>query len=188
MALFNTLLSLTSLFPTAAQDVTAVYDKDYNQVFKVARPVKIATKELSTMMSHPVETGESIVDHRIILPLEIDLFLISERGKESEAYSEIRQAQLKAVQLNLQTRSTTFANMFISDILQKQDPDQFDVVLLNVKLREALFVSPQFGKLPDSKVKDKKDSDTVKKGTQTPKTPNDSAKKQSESILHKVLF
>ena len=77
--------------PSAASDVVGVFDANFNQVFRLARPVKAQIHETSKPMEHPVETGIIITDHRIILPVEIEFSLILPPGEYRPVYQQIKQ-------------------------------------------------------------------------------------------------
>ena len=67
----NTILS------SASQDVVGVFDQQtFSQVFSDARPIKAKVNETASVMSHPVEDGTIITDHKIINPVDIELSMI----------------------------------------------------------------------------------------------------------------
>lgn len=184
--IISTILDFLQLSP-AAQDVVAVYDASFAQKFADAIPVKALVKEGATFMTHPVETGEVISDHRVIDPIEIELVLISKSGFYASVYQEIKQTFLKAEPLSVQTKVGTYANLYIQDMPHSEEVDMFDAVKISVKLREVQFVDAQYSELPPSKTKDKKDSDTVKRGTQTPKTPDAAQATKAKSTLFEIF-
>lgn len=183
MNIFSGLLDLLNLFPST-QDVVAVYNKEYEQVFRDARPTKAMVKEDSTFMQHPIETGETIVDHRILLPVEVVLVVVTAPGKAAEVYQQIKQLYLRAEPLSVQTRVTTYTNLYIQAMPHEESPDMFDAVTLSLRLKEVQFVEAQYSELPPSKVKDKKDSSTVSKGTQTATTPTAAQASKASSTLY----
>lgn len=182
--IFNLATSIVGLFgETSGKDTLAVFNEDFEQVFVDARPMRCSVKEGAMMMQHPVETGQVITDFRIIQPVEVDLTLITARGQEKAVYTEIKQLYLSAKKLTLQSKVATFTNLYVSDMPHRQESDMFDAIQISLKLKEVRFVEPQYSTLPPAKVKDKKDSSTVKRGTQTAKPPTEAQKEKSESIL-----
>ena len=55
-------------------------------------------------MEHPVESGAVITDHRIVMPIEIDLSLILASADYTDVYKAIRQYYYAATLLTIQTR------------------------------------------------------------------------------------
>jgi len=170
---------LNTAIPTGSADVVAVFDADLNQVFARARPMKVTVKESAKVMEHPVETGSTISDHRVTLPVEIDLSMILISDDYRSTYQQIRQLFLNATLLTVQTRTASYSNMLISDMPHEESPEQFDVIALALSLREVDFVKPKTGKLPPSKVRNKTKADTVNRGVQSGKTFGPEEKKKS---------
>lgn len=158
----------------AANDVVGVFDQDFNQVFKRARAIKAVVKEESKLMEHPVETGATITDHRVILPIEINLSFILQSQDYIDTYREIKSFYLNATLLSVQVRSGVYDNQLIASIPHEEDPLQYDTITMAMSLKQVQFVTPQFKISPKNKI----NSTTVNRGTQQPKTivvPNNSA-------------
>jgi len=47
-------------------DTVAVFDNSFNQLFAAARPINADVTPTAKVMKHPLESGGSIVDNRII--------------------------------------------------------------------------------------------------------------------------
>ena len=165
MALTNI---ISTLLPSFAVDQVAVFDQDFTQLFKRARSLKAVVKEQAKVMEHPVESGAVITDHRIILPVEIELTLILSSSDYQDVYKSIRQYYLNGTLLVIQTRSDIYQNQLISSMPHEEDPTQYDALALALSLKQVIFVTAQYGVLP----KAPKNSNTVKRGTQqgTPAT------------------
>lgn len=190
------ILSAASLFSigkemfagSAAVDVVGVYDANYQQIFRDARPVKCSIKESKNFFTHPIETGESITDHRIIQPVEIELAVIAQGDATKDAYSEIKQLYLSDSPVTIQTRVASYSNLYLADMPHEETPDLFDAIPIVLKFKEARFVDAQFSELPPEKVKDKKHSSTVDKGTQTGKATTDAQNKKLKQSGAANLF
>lgn len=154
--------------PTNAQDVVAVLDSSFAQVFPNARILKAAPNRSSKAMEHPLETGATITDHRIILPVTIDLSIVIASSDYKAVYQQISELFRRGDLLTVQTRVEAFPNMLIEKMPHEESSDMLDGVAVAVSLKEARFVTPQFSTLPPSKVARPKDSDTVKRGQQQP--------------------
>lgn len=172
--------------PTASADVVAVFDQNFAQLFTLARPIKATVKEDSKVMEHPLETGATVVDHSVILPVTIELSLILSRGEFRDTYQRIRQTFRNRDLLVVQTKTGLYENMLIESCPHDEDAELFDTVALALKLREAQFVQAQFDRLPPQKVRNPANASTVDKGQQQPKTSTRTTA-NSGSILYGVF-
>ena len=163
---------------TGAQDVVAVLDGSFKQVFQKARAIKATILRGSKAMEHPLETGATITDHRIILPVVIDLSLILSTADYRAVYQQVRELFNRGQLLTVQTRVDSFPSMLIEKMPHEETPEMVDGVSVALSLKEALFVQPQFSALTVAKVAQPKDASTVKKGQQQP-TESPPARKSS---------
>lgn len=163
------------MISTNAQDVVAVLKSDFSQVFEKARAIKATIMRTSKAMEHPLETGASIVDHRIVLPTTIELSLILSSEDYRAVYQQVADLFKRGELLTVQTRVESFASMLIEKMPHDETPEMLDGVALALSLKEAQFVQPQFSPL---KVRQPKDSNTVQRGQQQP-TEAPPARKQS---------
>lgn len=178
---------LDALFPTFAADVVAVFDNSFNQVFTNARPVKAMIREASRVMEHPVETGATITDHRVIEPIEIELSLVLSSADYRSVYQQIREVFFAATLLSVQTRTSIYSNMLISEMPHDEDADLFDAVSIALKLKEVLFVAAQYGNLPASSVADKSQASTTQRG-ELQSTDAGDATTSTDSLLYQEYF
>lgn len=124
-------------------DIVGVYNQEtMQQVFSDGRPVKANIRETSRVMDHPVETGVTLSDHHIINPREIDIALVIPAGFYSSTYQQIASAQLNATLLSVQTKSGVYPNMIVRDLPHDETPEMFDVIALNLRLKEVIFIAP----------------------------------------------
>ena len=161
--------------PTAAQDVVAVLKADLTQVFVNARAIKVSIGRASKLMEHPLETGATIVDHRVILQNTAELSMILSTADYRAVYQQVRDLFISGELLTVQTRVDSFRSMVIEKMPHEESGDIFDGVALALSLKEAQFVVPQFAPL---RVRRPKDSNTVKRGQLQP-TETAPARKQS---------
>lgn len=159
---------LNTLLPSFAVDYVAVFTQDFTQIFRNARAIKAVIKEQSKVMEHPVESGIVITDHRIILPIDIELSLILSKADYQDVYESIRGYYNQGTLLVVQTRSGVYQNMLIQAMPHEENPDMYDALALALTLKQVLFAIAQYGVVP----KYAKNSTTVPKGTQaaTPAT------------------
>jgi len=165
---------INNLLPSYAVDTVAIFDQNYNQLFQQAKSIKVTVKENSKLMEHPIENGSIITDHRIILPIEIDMSLILASSDYTEVYKSIRQYYYNATLLVIQTRAGIYENQIIEAIPHEEDPDMYDAITIALSLKQVFYVSAQYAVAP----KYPSDSNTQDRGTQygtqaTAKATND---------------
>jgi hypothetical protein len=153
---------IDTLLPSFAFDAVAVFNQDYEQLFRDARSIKAVVKEQSKVMEHPLETGAVIADHRIVLPVEIELSLILTPASYQDTYKAIRSYYLNGTILIIQTRTGVYENQIIESIPHEETPEQYDAISLTLSLRQALFVIPENTITPLNPT----DSTTVDRGQQ----------------------
>jgi len=151
--------------PTNAQDVVAVLKSDFSQAFEKARAMKATIMRASKAMEHPLETGATITDYRIVLPTTIELSLVLSSDDYRAVYQQVADLFKRGELLTVQTRVESFPSMLIEKMPHDETPEMFDGVALGLSLKEAQFVQPQFSPL---KVREPKDSKTVQRGQQQP--------------------
>lgn len=166
----GSLLSLGSTFlgvgagflSSLAYDVVAVYDQNFNQVFRDARPMKASIKEKAKYMRNPVETGSVITDHRIFEPIEIDLSVVLIPETYVATYQEIREIYLGLNSVSVQTKTGIYTDLFIESMPHEENPEHYDTITMVLKLTECVFVTPSTSALP--------------KGNQNPSTTTEPTK------------
>jgi hypothetical protein len=153
---------VNTILPSFAFDSVAILTQDYTQVFNQARPIKAVVKEEAKLMEHPVETGITIVDHRIILPVEIELSMILSPNDYQNTYNQIREFYLNATLLIVQTRAGVYTNQLIQSMPHEEDPALYDTLSIALSLKEVQFVTAKYSNTP----KNKSNSNTSDRGSQ----------------------
>ncbi len=126
-------------------DVVGIYNKEFRQLLQTARPIKAVVKPEAALMKQPLETGATIVDHRIINPIEIELSLVLNGDEYINTYHQAAQLFKNGELLTIQTRSGVYANMVISKMPHEESPDNIDVFMVAMSLEEARFATAQAG-------------------------------------------
>lgn len=165
-------------------DVTGVFDKDYNQVFPLARSMRAAVDRASKPMAHPLEDGSEIIDHRVFLATTIELLLFLPESEYKNIYGQIDAAYKAGQMFTVQTKAASFPNMFISEMPHQETPDFADLVQVALKLHEARFVKTQFEAIEPRKEASKK---TVKSGEKTAKKETEDPTKKKASVAYKIF-
>lgn len=153
--------------PTAAVDVVGVYDSSFNQLFEMARPSKANVNPQAKTADHPVESGSEISDNKVILPVEIELYVFVTDYRNT--YQKINAAFIGQDLLTVQTRTGTYENMTITGIPHEETPEMFNVVTMAISLKQITLIDATFQALPPAQVKKPRDSSTVDRGQQSGK-------------------
>lgn len=130
--------------------------------------VNVSTNPTATVPAHPLETGSSIADHRIIEPLEATLTIIATKATYRQLYSEIRGVHENSRLVRVHTRTRIMRNMAITAFPDEQNPDMFDAITLDVSLKEMLFITPSQGTMTSENTRVKADANTVQQGQKSP--------------------
>jgi len=180
---------MATLSTNAAADVVGVFDSNFSQLFPMARPLRAQVKEQAKVMEHPVESGATVTDHRVILPIEIEMTVMVNGAEYRDVYGAIKERYLKTETLVVQTKTGSYPNMIIAGMPHEETVDVFDAVPMFLQFREVLFVTAQFQALPPRAVAKKSDASTVKRGEQTgreePPTGNGQRKSSILYGIHK---
>lgn len=156
---------LNTLIPHKARDFVGVFTSDLKQIFPRARAIKASVKPESKPMEHPLESGALTTDHRIILPIEIELAMVLQAEDYADTYREITSYYRQGTLLTVQTKAGIYTNQFIVSLPHEESPEFYDALTLVLKLKQVLIVSPKYGVTP----KRAKNSNTVNRGTQESK-------------------
>ena len=158
---------IETLLPTKAIDYVAVFDSNFNQVFPGARSIKAVVKEQAKLMEHPLENGAIVTDHRVILPVEIELSMILPAPDYADVYRTIRSYYFNSTVLMVQTRSGIYENQIIAALPHQEDPDQYNALTVALSLKQIQFVTAMTGVVPVNPT----NTTTVNRGTQQGATP-----------------
>lgn len=163
-------------------DKVAVYSQEYDQVFRNARPIKAVVKEASKLMEHPIEDGAVVTDHRVVLPVEIQLSMILTPATYKDTYDEVKQLYLNGTLLIVQTRSGTYQNQLIQEMPHEEDTTIANTITLALSLKEVIMVTAQYTTTPQKA----KNSNTVDRGTQNTTTASGPQTSIGYGLLQKM--
>lgn len=151
--------------PTLFIDVVAVYDDTYNLVLEDARYMNATIRETSRPLEHPIETGVVIADQKIIDPIEVELSIIAERENFRNVYNELKSLYKSSDLLILQTKTTSYKRLYITEMPHDERSDMFDAISISVRLRESITTQKATFFFPQ----DAENSSVVEKGEQQSK-------------------
>lgn len=147
-------------------EVYGIYDDNFKVMFPDAINMKATVQEEAKLMEHPIEDGSSVTDHRIILPVEIELIVFLAADTYKDSYNNIRQA-FRGEQLFVVHLATgIYSRMAMQAMPHEESPEQAGSIAMALQLKEAQIITTQYQALPPRKVRDKKDTSTVNRGEQ----------------------
>ncbi len=153
----------------------AVFDNNFTQIFPHARAVRATIREESRPMEHPLETGAIVTDHRIILPVEIELTCILDPEDYTDTYSTIKQYYRNATLLKVQAKSTVYTDQFIVGMPHEEVSEMFDTIAVTILLKQVQFALAKFSSSP----RNPNNTNTIDRGVQQPMTPSQATQEQA---------
>lgn len=176
---FNPLAGFFSV-PMAYQ---FILDQNYNILYPEAKFMDIQVQESSRTMQNPTENGTLVADHRIILPVKIDVTLSLTGENYYNVFSQMRDGFLNNFIYAIQTRGGVYEPMVLEDFPHLESKEPFDGMIIR-----ATFISVNFqGAYTSTYNPDKaKDADTVDRGTQQGSTSTQSVTQKATSGLDNV--
>jgi len=142
-------------------NVAVLRSANFAPVFDASRTIKAKIGRDSKAMEHPIETGAVVTDHRIILPVAIELSILATGAEFKTLHQQIEALFLSGELLIVQTRVASYQSMLIEKMPHEESADVYDGVTIAVALKQAQFVTPQYA---EAKVSYSKDSNTVPRG------------------------
>lgn len=149
--------------------MVGVFTNDGAQLVPLARPMKVEVTRAAKLFEHPIETGASVVDHRVIVPIEIELPLILTGPDGRETYGRIIEVSKQNETVVVQTRAETFRSMAVESVTHEETPEAIDAFAVVVKFREVIFVDTQFQALPPAAVSKPASASAARRGQQSGK-------------------
>lgn len=172
-------------------DVVGIFDNESRQLLPEGRPLKAEVRPTWKVMDHPVEKGSSVSDHKIRMPVEIDLTLVMQAPGARDTYKRLREISEQDETVTIQTRADSYADMTVTAMPHDETSDVFDALPVVVKFREVQFVETQFQALPPKAVgtgAGKRNASTVKRGEQSGKPEGSNAAGGRKSSVAYGLF
>ena len=145
-----------------------------NILFNVAI-IKANVNVRSDMPEHPIESGAKIVDHKIMLPTEIDVDIAMPAYYYASVYRELKKLYEDSEKLSIKTKMSWYYNMVLQNMPHEENAEHIDRVIFTLHFKEVVEIEPKYIKLPPKKVANAENSSTQKLGTNV----TNATKKQS---------
>lgn len=169
-----------------SQDVIAILDAtSLTQLFPLASPMQVTVRELSKILSYIAEDGSEKSDHIVYLPIEIDIpFMLTDDMRN--VYAAFKKAWKTQQSLVVQTKVDTYPGMLIYEMPHDENAEMGNSTVVQVKMKIFDTVKPEYGALPPSKVSNKSQASTTKKG-QVQTTDSTDPTKRKASVLSRLF-
>lgn len=169
-------------------DVVGIFDEEGAQLVPEGRPIKASVTEASKLLEHPLEDGSSVSDHRIFMPVEIEMTIICDFDLRQRYAAIYRDTET----VTIQTNGGSFDSMCIESMSHDETAEVFDRLPIVLKFKEAVFVQAQFQALPAKSVaatgtQGKRNASTVKRGEQSGK-PTAADAERKASVAYRAIF
>lgn len=169
------------------QDLVAILDGEtFEQLFTAAQPMRVSVRDTKRATKFEVEDGTTRSDHVVQDQIEIAIDLILEDETARDAYQQIKQAKFDNRLVIVQTKVDSYSSMLIAEIPHDETTDLGGAISMPMRLVEWRTVQPQYGALPPSKVKNKKQASTSK-GGQKQTTEADAPTTRKASVLYGIF-
>lgn len=169
------------------QDLVAILDSEsFEQLFTAAQPMRVSVRDTKRATKFEVEDGTTRSDHVVQDQIEISIDLILEDDFARDAYQQIKQAKNDNRLVIVQTKVDSYESMLITEIPHDETVELGGAISIPMRLVEWRTVTPQYGALPPSKVKNKKQASTSK-GGQKQATEADAPTTRKASVLYGVF-
>lgn len=145
-------------------EVVAVLNKSLNQILSGAKIIKAEVKEESKVMSHPVESGQTIEDEIVFQPVEVTLNMVLDPSSYRATYQEIKGLYTKREIITVQTKVNSYNSLVIESLPHDEDSSLFDTIAIAIRLKEVRFVETEYEAYTPTKVRNPADASTKKTG------------------------
>lgn len=178
---------MTDLSGGKTQDLVCILDgEDFQQLFVAAQPMRMTVREIKRPTKFVVEDGSTRSDHVVTDAVEISIDLILQDGDARNGYEEIRQAWRDNRLVTVQGKVGSYSSMLIAEIPHDESPEFGMGISMPIRLVEWRAVKPEYGDLPPSKVKSKKQASTAK-GGQKQTTEASQPTKTKASVAYRIF-
>lgn len=174
------------------QDLVAILDSEtFEQLFTAAQPMRVSVRDTKRATKFEVEDGTTRSDHVVQDQIEISIDVLLQDEDARDAYQQIRQAKNDNRLVIVQTKVNSYESMLITEIPHDETVELGGAISVPMRLVEWRTVTPQYGALPPTKVKNKKQASTSKGGqkqtTEASSTGTNAPVNRKASVLFGVF-
>lgn len=169
------------------QDLVAILDgESFEQLFVAAQPMRVSVRKTKRVTKYEVEDGTIRSDHAVDDQIEVAIDILVQEDDARDVYQQFAQAMKDNRLVTVQTKVSSYSSMLISEMPHDETVELGGAISIPLRLVEWRTVEPQYGALPPSKVKNKKQASTSK-GGQKQTTEADAPTTRKASVLYGVF-
>jgi len=145
---------LTSSLPLLSTDSVAIYNAEGDQIFvgektlvnqlsggrlgtrNQAQPMSASVRDISRSFSHPLDNNETLTDHRIILPVEIDIAMVVTKDDNNNIFNQVEDYYLRGDEVTVKLKAREYKRMIVTAIPHRETKEVFNGLMLNVSFKE----------------------------------------------------
>ncbi len=133
----------------------------------------------SRLCKHPVESGVTVSDHKIIDPVKCTITIAMPAYYQDIVIKELAEYHQKSTPLSVHDVSGIYNNMVVTNYPNTTDKKTADRLVFNVELEQIIVVDSQYVTLSKEQVANAKNASTVKRGMKQAQT--------NSSILNDII-
>lgn len=195
-------LGIQALISKYSQDVIAIFSQGSSgeplkQLIPEVNIMKASINTNATVFRHPLADGSTIVDHRILEPVEIELILILSTTRKPftssyidslfpnqdnlrNTYNTLLEYYNNSYLIGIQTRTSYYSNMILSAIPHQENVDVYNGAILSLKAQETKFALPTVNIFVPL---DPNDQSTIDRGEQQSISTTENQQSAASAIL-----
>lgn len=124
----------------------------------------------SRLCKHPVESGVTVSDHKIIDPVKCTITIAMPAYYQDIVIKELAEYYKKSTPLSVHDVSGIYNNMVVTNYPNTTDKKTADRLVFNVELEQIIVVDSQYVTLSKEQVANAKNASTVKRGMKQAKS------------------
>lgn len=157
-------MNLSDFLSTSLMTRVAILDNDtLAPIFASAHPMRVSVTREKRATKFAVEDGTDRSDHVVKELTEITVEFTATDDVRN-AYQNLAQVWEQNKLVTVQTKVHSFESMLILSIPHDETPELGTGISVPIRLQEWIEVKPEQGDLPPSKVANKNQASTVKRG------------------------
>ena len=197
-------LGLQAFISKFSADVIGIYSQDDNgaplqQIVTDANVMKASINTQSRVFRHPLADGSTIIDHRILLPIEIEMALVITNKRRffgnavsfddpspsvlRNNYNTILEYYNSGRLVGVQTRATYYPNLLIQALPHQETTEVYNGIVLIIKFQEAQFTLRSVGIFSSI---NPSETTTLDRGDQQPEVPTPNQQSAAAGILDSI--
>lgn len=168
-------------------DDTAIF-VDGLRVYSNIGIMRLVTNETAEIVRQPLENGTSVADHKIDNLTSLTMLIVLPSDDYRNVYESMRNDFIAGTIFSIKTKLRFFDSMVLEGIPTQVDGESPDKIELVASFSEYRYFPSELAALPPSKVADKTNASTVKRGSQSGTEVAAVGTPEDVSLLERILY